>query len=294
MIKNNEKKKCKQKIIFYLKILIFLFYLLLLIIKSSHKNCQLENKYLLENDTCHHNYYINKKIEPTEENDGKIFFICGFCGNQYIEAIPKLNGENYIIKQLTNNCKHGKGKRFIYRKKKEIYYEITDNNTFQHSIYGEKCKYCNQNIGEFKFEKIGDIICDGYPRLYQLSKHWNNVWLLGGDNGTILCRRSEDMGKHWSEPVNISNFSNHICTNVDFFELPNHDIICSYRPIGKKIEDPNIKYNRKLFSSISKDGGKTWKDLGLILDNFILANQLGKTKEDAFNACIYESNVGVF
>ena len=79
--------------VFYLKILIFIFYLLLLIIKSSHKNCHLENKYLLENDTCHHNYYINKKIEPTEENDGKIFFICGFCGNQYIESIPKLNGK---------------------------------------------------------------------------------------------------------------------------------------------------------------------------------------------------------
>ena len=72
----------------------------------------------------------------------------------------------------------------------------------------------------------------------------------------------------------ISNFPNYFCSNVDFFELPNYDIICSYRAIGLKSNDnPLIKLNRKIFSSISKNGGKTWKDLGLIVDNFLLAQK---------------------
>jgi hypothetical protein len=82
---------------------------------------------------------------------------------------------------------------------------------------------------------------------------------------------------------------------VDFFELPNHDIICSYRAIGNPSNDnPLFKYNRKIFSSISKDGGKTWRNLGLIVDNFLLAQKLGKSKKDAIKAVIREPNIGFF
>ena len=164
-----------------------------------------------------------------------------------------------------------------------------------HTIYGSKCSVCNKNIGEFDFHKLGDLYCYGYPRLYRLSEFWNNSWLLGGDNGTILCYRSNDEGLSWSEPSKVSNFPNYFCSNVDFFELPNHDIICSYRALGNPtFNDPNIKYNRKIFSSLSKDGGRTWEDLGLIIDNFILAKRLGKTKKEAFEAVIHEPNVGFF
>ena len=77
--------------------------------------------------------------------------------------------------------------------------------------------------------------------------------------------------------------------------MPNHDIICSYRAIGNpSYKDPNIRYNRKIYSSLSKDGGKTWKDLGLIVDNFNLAERLGKTKQEAIYAVKHESNVGFF
>ena len=298
MIKFEENEVEKEKIGFYIKILILIFYFLLFIF--SFKNLKQNNQivyiknYIYENNSCSHNYYQRKKLEPTEKNEGKIIFLCGLCGNQYIETLPKLDKKNYIIKKLTANCQHGNGKRYILKKNRKIFYEITDNNMTEHSIYGDKCKDCHQNIGEFKFTKVGNITCDGYPRLYKLSNYWNNVWLLGGDNGTILCRRSEDEGHHWSEPVKVSNFDDYICTNVDFFELPNHEIICSYRAIGKDSKNPKIKYNRKLFSSISKDGGKTWEDLDLIIDNFILAEQLGKAINDAFNACIQESTIGFF
>ena len=172
---------------------------------------------------------------------------------------------------------------------------MTDDVRLGHSIYGSKCSVCHKNIGEFNFHKLSDLNCYGYPRLYLLSEYWNNTWLLGGDNGTILCYRSYDNGLTWTEPSKVSNFPKLICSNVDFFELPNHDIICSYRAIGSiHNKESDIKYNRKIFSSISKDGGKTWNDLGLIVDNFILAKRFGKTKKESIEAVISESNIGFF
>ena len=118
---------------------------------------------------------------------------------------------------------------------------------------------------------------------------------MGGDNGTVLCHRSNDEGLTWSEPSIVSKFPSYICSNVDFFELPNHDIICSYRAIGNSsIKRNNIRFNRKIFSSISKDGGKTWKNLGLIIDNFILAERLGKTKNEAIKAIKNYNKAGFF
>ena len=244
---------------------------------------------------CKHNFYIIKEIDPTEELSGKIFLTCGFCGKNKIEEIPKLNEDNYFIEILIANCEHGNGKRYIFKQDKNKIYEITDNIRHNHTIYGSKCNVCNKNIGEFDFHRLSNLFCYGYPRLYLLSEYWNNTWLLGGDNGTILCHRSYDGGLTWSEPSKVSNFPNHFCSNVDFFELPNHDIICSYRSIGNSSSnDPNIKYNRKIHSSLSKDGGKTWNDLGLIIDNFVLAERLGKGKQEAFDAIKHESNVGFF
>ena len=244
---------------------------------------------------CNHNYYKIKEIEPTEEENGITIYKCGFCGEEIKYEIPKLDNQNYLIENLISNCEHGNGKRYISKTNKKRFYDITDNIKKKHSIYGTKCKICNKNIGEFDFHKASDFHCYGYPRLYRLSEYWNNIWLLGGDNGTILCHRSEDEGLTWSSPSLVSNFPNHFCSNVDFFELPNHDIICSYRAIGNPSdENPRIKYNRKIFSSISKDGGKSWKELGLIVDNFLLAEKLGKNINQAIEAVIHEPNIGFF
>ena len=244
---------------------------------------------------CNHNYYKIKEIEPTEEENGITIYKCGFCGEEIKYEIPKLDNQNYLIENLISNCEHGNGKRYISKTNKKRFYDITDNIKKKHSIYGTKCKICNKNIGEFDFHKASDFHCYGYPRLYRLSEYWNNIWLLGGDNGTILCHRSEDEGFTWSSPSLVSNFPNHFCSNVDFFELPNHDIICSYRAIGNPSdENPRIKYNRKIFSSISKDGGKSWKELGLIVDNFLLAEKLGKNINQAIEAVIHEPNIGFF
>ena len=211
------------------------------------------------------------------------------------KEIAKLNSQNYYLENLKSNCVHGNGKRYISKENNNQSYEITDNIRKEHTIYGNKCKVCNKTVGEFDFHKLSDFNCYGYPRLYRLSEYWNNTWLLGGDNGTILCHRSIDEGLTWSSPSIVSNFPEYFCSNVDFFELPNHNVICSYRAIGSHLSNnPSIKYNRKIFSSISKDGGKTWKDLGLIVDNFLLAKKLGKSKIDAINAVIHESNIGFF
>ena len=244
---------------------------------------------------CSHNFYKVKEIDPTEENEGIIFYKCGFCGEQKEKKIPKLDNHNYFINILNSTCQHGNGKRYISKENKDVSYEITDNIRQNHTIYGDKCKACNKTIGEFDFHKLSDFPCYGYPRLYRLSEYWNNRWLLGGDNGTIICYISEDQGLTWSSPSFVSNFPKYVCSNVDFFELPNHDIICSYRAIGSHTShNPNIKYNRKIFSSISKNGGKTWKKLGLIVDNYDLAKKLGKSKKDAIDAVKHENNVGFF
>ena len=272
----------------------FIRYLIILIIYILLKINVQKIKYLSKFFCCH-NFYKIKEIDPTEELDGKIYYQCGFCGKQKTKNIPKLSNQFYYIENLKSNCEHGNGIRYISKDNKNKIYDITDNILQAHTIYGSKCSVCNKNIGEFDFHKLSDINCYGYPRLYALSEYWNNTWLLGGDNGTILCHRSQDKGLTWSIPSIVSNFPNHFCSNVDFFELPNHDIICSYRALGKSSSDnPMIKYNRKIFSSISKDGGKTWEDLGLIIDNFELAKRLGKSIKDAIEAVIHESNVGFF
>ena len=191
---------------------------------------------------CRHHYHKIKEIEPNQEFDGKILYTCIFCGNNKTEKIPKLNEQNYFIEKIKANCVHGNGRRYISKKDKNKIYEITDNIRHNHSIYGSKCAICNKNIGEFDFHRLSDLYCFGYPRLYRLSEFWNNTWLLGGDNGTILCYRSKDEGLTWNEPSIVSNFPQYFCSNVDFFELPNHDIICSYRAIGNpSSHDPYVR-----------------------------------------------------
>jgi len=245
--------------------------------------------------SCKHNYYKIKEIDPTEESEGKTYFTCALCGKNKTEIIPILNEHNYFVEFLTANCEHGNGKRYISKNDTKRIYERTDNIRENHKIYGSRCNVCNKNIGEFDFHRLSDLYCYGYPRLYRLSEYWNNTWLLGGDNGTILCHRSNDGGLTWSQPSIVSHFQNYFCSNVDFFELPNHDIICSYRAIGDPSHnDPDIKYNRIIYSSISEDGGKSWNNLGLIVDNFILGKRLGKTKQQVIDAVIHESNVGFF
>ena len=166
-----------------------------------------------------------------------------------------------------------------------------------HTIYGEKCNKCNRLIGEFNFKKFGKIKCPGYPRIIRLSKFWKNAWLLGGDeeDGKIYVRRSENEGKNWGNPILITLYDNYNYSNTDFFELPNHDIIISYRAIGNLSNpNPEIRHNRKLCSSISHDGGKTWNYLGVIVDNFELGQKLGKTKREIFRMCKKEKRIGFF
>jgi hypothetical protein len=195
---------------------------------------------------------------------------------------------------LTSNCENGNGIRYYSKLYGE--YKITDNKKNLHSLYGNKCNECSNLIGEFDFHSLGPLKCTGYPRLIRLSYFWKNIWLLGGNFGnSVGCRISEDKGFTWSEPIEISKFPDYICSNIDLFELPNHDIISSFRAIGK-IDNPNnnIKYNRKLGCSISHDGGYTWENLGSIIDNFELAGKLGFTKNQVIKAVKDEERIGFF
>ena len=56
----------------------------------------------------------------------------------------------------------------------------------------------------------------------------------------------------------------------------------------------HLRYNRKLGYSISHDGGYTWEDSEIIIDNFELAKRLGFTKKQALKAVKNEEKVGFF
>ena len=172
---------------------------------------------------------------------------------------------------------------------------MTDNDIKLHSIYGGKCSYCNHLIGEFNFKKLGELKCLEYPRLFRLSNYWKNTWLLGGngEDGKLYLQLSNNEGKNWTLPMVISHYPDHFCSNIAFYELPNHDIISAYQVVGHYMSIvPEIRHNRKIASSISRDGGKTWENLGVIIDNFDFAQKLGKTKESAIKACEYENRIG--
>ena len=281
--------------------IIFIFFICLFLydsIKNSNLNSLIQNNFNSKKHNrrhCKHSYEYSK-IEklPTEKENGIKMHVCKYCRHKYFETIPKLNQNNYILEKLSSSCEHGNGIRY----KSNLYgtFELTDNETKLHSIYGKKCKECNKLIGEFDFKSLGPLICTGYPRLIRLSNFWNNRWLLGGNFGNkVGCRISKDEGITWSEPIDISIFPDHVCSNIDLYELENHDIISSFRAIGRfDNSDPNIKYNRKLGCSISHDGGYTWESLGYIIDNFELAIKLGFTKKQAIEAVKNEDKVGFF
>ena len=198
--------------------------------------------YKINSKRCSHSYEYSK-IEkfPTEREEGKKMYLCKFCRKVYYETIPKLNKDNYKIENLTSNCENGNGIRYF----SEIHgkYELTDNITQLHTIYGKKCNECHKLIGEFDFKTLGPLKCTGYPRLIRLSEQWNHNWLLGGNYGSkVGCRISKDEGLTWTEPIEISQFPNHICSTIDLFELPNHDILSSFRAIGR-FDSPNETIN---------------------------------------------------
>ena len=176
------------------------------------------------------------------------------------------------------------------------HYNLTNNFTQLHSIYGKKCNNCHKLIGEFDFKSLGSLKCTGYPRLIKLSNYWKNFWLLGGNYGdNVGCRISKDQGLTWSDPIYISKYPDHICSNIDLYELPNHDIISSFRAIGKyDNQNEIIKYNRKLGCSISYNGGYSWEALENIIDNFELAERLGFNKKEAIKAVKVENRIGFF
>ena len=234
-------------------------------------------------------YHLDKKVDPTEEKDGYVIYQCGMCGYKKEEVIPKLSNEHYHVEEITYNCIHGNGKR--YTSEQYGTYEVSDNMRSKHTIYGDVCEVCGHLVGEFKFSNLTTTACAGYPRLYQLSEYWENVWFLGGDNGRIVLRKSYDQGQTWSKEETIASMNGYACANVDFFELPNHDIICSFRAIGNTSSTNN---NRKLHFVISSDGGETWVDGGDIVDNYELGLSLGYDANAVTTAMTYKNNIGFY
>ena len=234
-------------------------------------------------------YHLDRRLDPTEEKDGYILEQCAICGYMKKEIIPKLSSEHYEVEEVTYNCIHGNGK--IYTSEQYGTYEVTDNMRSKHKVYGDVCETCGHLVGEFKFSNLSGQVCGGYPRLYQLSEFWDNAWLLGGDNARIFVRKSVDQGQTWSKSEVASFSDGFLCANVDFFELPNHDILLCYRAIGNLSDTKNI---RKLRFSISSDGGETWVEGGDIVDNYEVAEALGYDEDAVTNTMKSHNDIGFY
>ena len=130
----------------------------------------------------------------------------------------------------------------------------------------------------------------GYPRLYALK---DNTWLLGYDNGRINVRRSFDEGRNWTAPSIASFHDEAWCANVDFHEMPDGAILCSYRAIGK----PTISaHERAIYCSISFDKGETWHEYNTIVSNFAMGlgeKKILETMSKGYNVGFYEPFVDV-
>lgn len=243
---------------------------------------------VITHEDCEHNFHFDRKTKPTESSSGVIVYQCGLCGDFQTISIPKLDSSNYVVTDLVANCIHGNGHR--YESEEYGTYDVTDEVRTPHSGYNEECSVCHELVGEFNFTNLGNNSSGGYPRLYQLSDYWDNKWLLGSDSGVIMCRTSLDKGLTWGKSIRVSEMPSYSCANVDFFELPNHDIICSYRAIGKNSQ----QYNRKLHFSISYDGGENWIDGGDIVDNYTLGEEFGKSEELVTSTMSIEGRLGFF
>ena len=283
--------------------MLFLFKISIILIQCIVSYYSLKN-YILstnkENNFYHENnnskdskslYKYSENVKYQNKNDEGIKMTIGkYYGDDYFFKFQKVNKDKYAKDETTFEKEFGK----YYSDLNKNWIEI--DKTHFHSIYGSKCDECHKLIGEFDFKSLGELKCYGYPRLIKLSSYWNNNWLLGSNFGNkVGVRISKNQGLSWTEPSGISNFPDHICSNINLFELPNHDIIASFRAIGKfENPDEKIKYNRKIGSSISHDGGYTWENLGIIIDNYALSKKLGKTRKQAIEAVKNDNRVGFF
>ena len=287
--------------------ILFIFKISVILIQCIASYYSLKNNKLstIKENIFYNDNYISKNFKnvikygetlkfPTEKDEGIKMSIGKHYGNNFYAKFQKMKKDKHTKEETTFEKEFGNFVKYYSDLNRKNWIEI--DKTHFHSIYGSKCEECNKLIGEFNFKSLGELKCSGYPRLIKLSSYWNNYWLLGNNFGnSVGARISKNQGLSWTLPSEISKFPEHICSNINLFELPNHDIIASFRAIGKS-DNPNIdiKYNRKIGSSISHDGGYTWENIGSIIDNFILSEKLGKTKEEAIEAVENDVRIGFF
>lgn len=111
-------------------------------------------------------------------------------------------------------------------------------------------------------------VCPGaYGRVHPLAD--GRLMVAYNRDSSIFARFSPDEGESWSEEVSVmSKFTYFnpqrkesvrvLCTRPDFAQLPGGDILCTVtlRPAGYK----TWIHAECIYSTISKDGGKTWSD----------------------------------
>lgn len=223
------------------------------------------------NSCAHNNKNAIEISEPTEESNGKGTYYCLDCEKEVVLDIPKLTSADYKVSKKKATCT--KPFTTTYASEKYGTYEVYKGDKLFHTSNAGRCDYCGELINGLEFfpeYKRKITTTGGYPRLYELK---DGTWLCGYDTGKIFVQRSFDDGKTWSNPVQASFYNDAVCANVDFFELENGDILCSYRAIGG-----TDTYRRAIYSSISHDKGVTWEKYNTVVSNYELGYDANKVR----------------
>lgn len=256
-----------------------------------------------EKEECSHDLIKTTSLDPTEENDGYINYVCSKCTEDYQLVLPKLSAENYTVNVTEATCVADK----VIEYTSETYgtYKVTKANTkVSHSTYGGVCDTCKQTINNLQFDGTGIQVYSGggYPRLYTLQ---DGTWLCGFDTGKIMVCRSTDKGQTWSSPTQVSptNLNDYNCANVMFYQLSDGRILCAYRvqrDFGTTQSDGRL-YERAIYCSISSDNGYTWQYYNYVAGSYNFKNEptahvdvTSKTYEDVNNVTKSYTAAGVF
>src|SRR5687768_11573360 len=96
----------------------------------------------------------------------------------------------------------------------------------------------------------------GYARMIQLADR--SLFTVYEARGNVVCVRSKDLGRTWSEPLTIASRENGVSMAVpDIIQLKDQSLIACYNPRPSR-RDTTRHFEIRI--KRSTDGGTTWTD----------------------------------
>ena len=123
--------------------------------------------YLLENTNCVHEYILSNKVEPTCQQEGMYYYLCGKCDKSLEQVKAKVEHEF-----IAGYCKYCNLQEKVENQECQHNYEDeleTIPTCEQEGLRRYTCKICNDTYTE-KVEKIEHEFVNGYCKYCKLSE----------------------------------------------------------------------------------------------------------------------------